>query len=136
MTKSETLQMRFDPDDARALRESAERSCMSLSKFVRHELEPAVVAAKVADIARSFGYIARVTLFGSMALHEHDDSSDIDLAIETDGPYKWMGEAGMGRFVGRIEAACGRSVDVVKLKYCTPQFAEAVQREGRVVYER
>ena len=136
MTKSETLQIRIDSMDARCLRDAAQKEHMTLSKFVRHELEPAIISAKVADIARDFDYITRITLFGSMARHDHDERSDIDLAVETDGPYKWMGDRGMGRFVGRIEEDAGRSVDVVKLKYCTLQFAESVKREGRVVYER
>lgn len=136
MTKSEMIQLRFNPDDACCLRASAEKAQVSLSEYVRHELEPAIVAEKVAEIAPDFDFITRVMLFGSMARHEHGDDSDIDLAIETDGPYKWMGERGVGRFAGRIEAVAGRSVDVVKLKSCSPEFAESVMREGRLVYER
>ena len=136
MAKSETIQLRTDALDMRYLRIAAEGAQMSLSDFVRHELEPAIVAAKIADIAKDFSYIASAKLFGSMARGEQGADSDVDIAIETDGPYKWMGEQGMGRFIARVEEAVGRSVDVVKAKYCSPALAEEIDRDGRVVYVR
>ena len=136
MAKDDTLQLRIDARDMRYLRLASEKSQMSLSDFVRRELEPSIVAAKVADIAKDFGFITSVKLFGSMARGEQTDSSDIDIAIDTDAPYKWMGEQGMGRFISRIEEAAGRSVDVVKAKYCSAALAEEIARDGRVVYVR
>ncbi len=136
MAKSDTLQLRIDPFDMQYLRKASDGHQMSLSDFARHELEPAIVAAKVSDIARDFPFIKRVTMFGSMARGEHDSASDIDLAIETDGAYRWMGDAGMGRFVGRVEEATKRGVDVVKKKFCSTALAESIERDGRLVYER
>ena len=136
MSKSDVLQIRLDPADMQCLQRASAQACMPLSRFVRHKLEPTLVAAKIAAIASDFGYITRATLFGSMARGDHDEDSDIDIAIETDKPYKWMGDRGMGRFVARIEEATGRSVDVVKAKYCNPAIARAIEHDGRLVYER
>ncbi|MBQ9003266.1 MAG: nucleotidyltransferase domain-containing protein [Eggerthellaceae bacterium] len=136
MAKSETLQMRLDSDDMRCLRVASARSGMTLSDYVRRELEPSIVSAKIAEIARDFDYITTVTLFGSMARGEQTDDSDVDVAIETDAPYKWMGERGVGRFVARVEEAVGRSVDLVKTKYCSEDLAEEIERSGRTVYAR
>ena len=136
MTKDDTLQLRIDARDMRYLRLASENSQMSLSDFVRRELEPSIVAAKIADIAKEFSFITSVRLFGSMARGEQTDASDIDIAIETDAPYRWMGEHGMGRFVSKIEEAAGRGVDVVKEKYCSAALAEEIARDGRVVYAR
>lgn len=136
MTKSETLQLRIDPSDMKYLRQASEDARMPFPDFVRRQLEPAIVAAKIADIARDFGYIARAKVFGSFARGDQDAGSDIDIAVETDGPYKWMGEQGMGRFIARVEEATGRDVDVVKAKYCPEALAQAIEREGRLVYER
>lgn len=136
MTKDSTLQLRIDAHDMRYLRLASENAQMSLSDFVRRELEPSIIAAKIADIAKDFSFITSVTLFGSLARGEQTDASDIDVAIETDAPYKWMGEHGMGRFASRIEETAGRTVDVVKAKYCSAALVEEIARDGRVVYVR
>ena len=136
MAKDATLQLRIDARDMRYLRLASENSQMSLPDFVRRKLEPSIVAAKIASIAKDFSFITNVKLFGSMARGEQVDTSDIDIAIETDAPYKWMGEHGMGRFVSGIEKSTGRSVDVVKAKYCSAALAEEIARDGRVIYAR
>ena len=136
MAKDDTLQLRIDAQDMRYLRLASQKSRVSLSDFVRRELEPSIVAAKIADIAKDFAFITSVKLFGSMARGEQTDTSDIDIAIDTDAPYKWMGEQGMGRFVSKIEEVTGRSVDVVKAKYCSTTLAEEIERDGRVIYAR
>ena len=109
---------------------------MKVSDYVRHLIEPAIASAKIAEIARDFSYITKVVMFGSMARGDHGEGSDLDIAVETDGPYRWMGEHGMGRFIGRLEEATGRSVDVVKAKHCNAGLAAQIERDGRLVYER
>lgn len=136
MAKSDVLQVRLSPFDLECLQRASADAQMPLSSFVRRELEPAIVAVKIAIVARDFDYITRATLFGSMALGDHGADSDIDVAIETDKPYKWMGDKGMGRFIARIKEATGRDVDVVKAKYLKPEVAAVIEREGKVVYER
>ena len=136
MSKSETLQLRLDPDDMLHLRKASDAAGSKMSDFVRRLIEPAIISSKIAEIARDFDYITNIKLFGSMARGGHEADSDIDLSIETDGPYKWMGEQGMGRFVGRLEEATGRSVDVVKAKFCSAELAAEIERDGRLVYER
>lgn len=136
MAKNETLQLRINSIDMQYLRAASESAHMSLSDFVRRELEPIIVAAKIAEIAKDFSFIASIKLFGSMARGEQSDCSDIDIAIETDSPYRWMGDKGMGRFVARLEEAAGRNVDVVKAKYCSAALAEEIARDGRVVYAK
>ena len=136
MTKSDTLQLRLTAADMEALRRASKRACMKLSEFVRHQMEPVIVASMIAEIAADFDYITSVRLFGSVARGDHGPTSDIDVAIETDGAYRWMGERGMGRFVSRLEDATGRSVDVVKAKYCSPELSAEIDRSGRIVYER
>ena len=136
MPKSETLQLRINPDEMLHLRKASDAAGLKMSDFVRRLIEPAIVASKIADIAGDYGYITSVKLFGSMARGDHEATSDIDIAVETDGPYKWMGERGMGRFVGRLEEATGRSVDVVKAKYCGKELAAEIERDGKLVYER
>ena len=136
MAKSETLQLRLDPEDMLSLRKASEAAGEKMSDFVRHLIEPAIITSKIADIARDFDYITRIRLFGSMARGEHNADSDIDLAIETDGPYKWMGKRGMGRFVARLEDATGRSIDVVKTQFCNEELAAEIARDGRLIYER
>lgn len=136
MAKSETMQVRIDPDDLRCLRNRSEAAGMKVSDYVRHLIEPAVVAERIAEIASDYSFITKVVMFGSMARGDHGKDSDLDIAIQTDGPYRWMGECGMGRFVGRLEEAVGRGVDVVKSKNCSTELAAQIERDGRLVYER
>ena len=136
MAKSDVLQLRLDPFDMRCLRSASAKSGSSLSDFVRRQLEPSIIAEKIASIAGDFGYIVSVRMFGSMARGDFGDASDVDIAVETDGPCRWMGERGMGRFVRKIEDATGRSVEVVNPRYCSPTLAAEIARDGRLVYER
>ena len=84
MAKDDTLQLRIDAQDMRYLRLASQNSQMSLSDFMRRQLEPSIVAAKIADIAKDFSFITSVKLFGSMARSEQTDTSDIDIAIARD----------------------------------------------------
>lgn len=70
----------------------------------------------------------RIYLFGSWAHQEEKQSSDIDIAIETDKPldlYKW------NDLIEKIEeSTIPYKVDVVDLRHTSPKFAEKVKEEG------
>lgn len=80
--------------------------------------------------AQKYGLI-RVTLFGSFARGEADDSSDIDLVVETSRP---LGFA-RGAIYNELEQELGRPVDVVfGASNLYPFVREAYEREGITLY--
>jgi predicted nucleotidyltransferase len=65
---------------------------------------------EILRIARKHG-VARVQVFGSFARGEADESSDLDLLIEVEGPTPpWF----PGGLVADLEALLGRRVDVIE----------------------
>ncbi len=65
---------------------------------------------EILRIARKHG-VARVLVFGSFARGEADESSDLDLLIEVEGPtLPWF----PGGLVADLEALLGRRVDVIE----------------------
>lgn len=65
---------------------------------------------EILRIARKHG-VARVQVFGSFARGEADESSDLDLLIEVEGPTPpWF----PGGLVADLEALLGRRVDVME----------------------
>ena len=79
------------------------------------------------DIARRFG-ATRLLLFGS-ALTNPEKARDLDLAV--DGVPGWD----FFRMAAEIEERLGVPLDVVPLDVDDP-FVCAIERDGRVLYER
>lgn len=81
--------------------------------------------------AQEYG-LTRVVLFGSFARGEADDSSDIDLVVETPHP---LGFA-RGAIYNELERELGRPVDIVfGASNLYPFAREACEREGITLYE-
>ena len=75
---------------------------------------------EILRIARKHG-VARVQVFGSFARGDADESSDLDLLIEVEGPTPpWF----PGGLVSDLEALLGRRVDIVE--------PEALQEDTRM----
>ena len=83
-------------------------------------------AADGADIVRAY-------LFGSYARGEADDSSDIDLCIET-GPSFSLFNA--GAFAYNVERALGTSVDVTTERSLFPATRASMLADRVLIYER
>lgn len=99
-------------------------------------LDRAAIAEAVSSAAEPFPAISKVVLFGSYARGEARPDSDIDLRIVRDSqtPLSMMSIAA---FSEGVRAQTGKSVDVLSRRSIdNPELAEAVEREGVVVYER
>ena len=94
------------------------------------EIKTAVVSA-----ARSREAIQSVTLFGSYARCDAHDGSDIDLRIALD-PTMTFGLFALSSFGEEIKEATGKNVDVVSSEQLREEFAQAIAKEGVVLYVR
>ena len=94
------------------------------------EIKTAVVSA-----ARSREAIQSVTLFGSYARCDAHDGSDIDLRIELD-PTMTFWLFALSSFGEEIKEATGKNVDVVSSEQLREEFAQAIAKEGVVLYVR
>lgn len=94
-------------------------------------LEISTIRRSVQRVAQAYG-LTRVTLFGSFARGEADDTSDVDLVVETSRP---LGFA-RGAIYNELEEGLGRSVDIVfGAASLYPFVREAVERDGVTLYE-
>lgn len=76
--------------------------------------------------------LTKVTLFGSYARGDADDTSDVDLVIETSTP---LGFA-RGAIYNELEQELGCSVDLIfGASNLYPFVREAYDREGVTLYE-
>lgn len=94
------------------------------------EIKTAVVSA-----ASSRKAIQSVTLFGSYARHDARVDSDIDLRIELD-PTMTFGLFALSSFGEEIKEATGKNVDVVSSEQLREDIAQAIAKEGVVLYVR
>lgn len=93
------------------------------------------ITSTVQRIARCYPDIRRVTLFGSYARGEADETSDVDLRVEYD-PGSSFSIIDLAGFAEETKDALGRPVDVVSKRMLEPTFAEEIKRDGLVIYER
>jgi predicted nucleotidyltransferase len=100
-----------------------------------------VIAAQVLDKLRQCldpappGVVA-VYLFGSVARGQAGRSSDVDLAVLYDStPPATLEGLGL-ELAGELEAAIGRTVDLVVLNRAPPDLVHRVLRDGVLVVER
>ena len=94
-------------------------------------LQIADIQDAVRRTAQEYG-LTRVTLFGSFARGEADDSSDINLVVETSRPLGFAREA----IFRELEQELGRPVDIVFGASNLYSFVrEAYKREGITLYE-
>ncbi len=78
--------------------------------------------------------VAYALLFGSFARGTASAHSDLDIAIGCPGARFTVLE--LGDLVGRLEAAAGRTVDLVLLDEAAAGLAYRVFRDGKVLLER
>ena len=93
------------------------------------------IKTAVVSVARSREAIQSVTLFGSYARCDAHDGSDIDLRIELD-PTMTFGLFALSSFGEEIKEATGKNVDVVSSEQLREEFAQAIAKEGVVLYVR
>ena len=94
-------------------------------------LEISTIRRAVQRVAQAYG-LTRVTLFGSFARGEADDTSDVDLVVETSRP---LGFA-RGAIYNELEEELGRPVDIVfGATNLYPFVREAFERDGVTLYE-
>lgn len=93
------------------------------------------IKAAVTEAARKTPAIAKAILFGSYARGEATPESDIDLRIEVDDSQAF-GMVAFGSFADAVESKTEKSVDVVSARELKEGFAQEIEREGVVVYER
>lgn len=90
------------------------------------------VSRVVAPIAESHG-ITRVRLFGSRARGDNDRSSDYDFCIAYPPD---MTLCRLSDFVGELELALGRSVDIVPEHCMTDRLRYLIEGDMVTVYEQ
>lgn len=94
------------------------------------------VGKEIRGAAQPFSAIKRAVLFGSHARGDANEESDIDVRLELDES-KEFSLYDMVRFKKNLERQCGRSVDVITAANIENEnLAQAIEREGIVVYER
>ncbi|MDM8299903.1 nucleotidyltransferase family protein [Collinsella tanakaei] len=94
-------------------------------------LEISTIRHAVQRVAQAYG-LTRATPFGSFARGRADDSSDVDLVVETSRP---LGFA-RGAISNELEEELGRPVDIVfGAANLYPFVREAFEREGVTLYE-
>lgn len=89
--------------------------------------------AAVRDVLASEPRVAYGLVFGSCARGADHAHSDLDIAV---GVSAALGTHDLGDLIGRLEAASGRTVDLVLLNEATMALAYRVFRDGVVVFER
>ena len=74
-------------------------------------------------------------LFGSTARGSAHAGSDLDVALGL-APGVRLDAAALGELISTLEAATGRTIDLVLLDEAPPALAYRVFRDGQVVFER
>lgn len=106
----------------------------------QHEAIPSVLSLSdiktvVSSEAARFAGIARVVLFGSYARQEATPESDIDLRIVYDDGRLTLLD--LSAFSEAIRERTGKKVDIVsRANLGDDAFAQAVERDGVILYER
>ncbi|MDO4291248.1 MAG: nucleotidyltransferase domain-containing protein [Eggerthellaceae bacterium] len=99
-------------------------------------LDVEAISTIVRDEAPKFPAIRRAILFGSFAREEATEQSDVDIRLELDDRGKFS-LYDLARFQKAIEQRTSRDVDVVTAReIANENLAQAIEREGVVVYER
>lgn len=99
-------------------------------------LEPAAVHPAIVHIVarlRRMPVVERCVLFGSRARGDHDRRADIDLAIACPNasPADWA------RIWSMVDdAPTLLAIDLVRLEEAPEPLRQAIEREGRTLYER
>ena len=80
-------------------------------------------------------FVDRVMLFGSRARGDHDDRSDIDIAVFCDeaSDDEWLQ---LLDFLGEERIDTLRKVDCVRFDQCNAALRENVLTEGVILYEK
>lgn len=81
--------------------------------------------AVILGIAAKHG-ARNVRVFGSVARHQDDEKSDIDLLVDFAPDVSLFDHAAL---IEELEAALGRKVDVVSERALRPRFRERITRE-------
>ena len=90
------------------------------------------VKQAVLDVSPMFD-IERVYLFGSFARNQQNETSDIDLCLETGDRFSLINVA---NFSDEIQTLTGRKVDVVTERSLYPHVRKSMLEERALLYER
>ena len=91
-----------------------------------------LISSAVADAAAGAD-VERVYLFGSYARGDAHGLSDVDICVDA-GPTFSLFSA--GKLAAAVEAATGKSVDVVSERSLFPSARESMLKDRVLVYER
>lgn len=94
-------------------------------------MEVSEIQQKITPILRSHG-IKRASIFGSRARGNAREDSDVDLVVQLGKP---MGLVAYGRFVGELEKALEREVDVVTEQGLSKHIRQYVEKDLTAIYE-
>jgi predicted nucleotidyltransferase len=75
-------------------------------------------------------------LFGSVARREHDDTSDVDVAVLYDRPQPRTLEGLPLDLEAQLERLLGRTVQVISLDEAPPDLVYRVLRDGHLLLDR
>ncbi len=156
------LSVRMDGETKEAFAAFCEKVGMSVStavnlfarKTIREQRIPFVVSLQSAELQQNsplalreivqavkdsaclFPAINKVVLFGSYARGEANASSDIDLRILYDEQARFSA-MNLAAFAHEVEAATGKSVDVISRRNIdNAELEAAIKEDGVTIYER
>jgi predicted nucleotidyltransferase len=89
-------------------------------------------ARRVVEADARLGY---AVIFGSEARGDRHARSDVDVAVGASGGRK-LSALELGDIASRLEAAAGRSIDIVDLESAPAALAYRIFRDGQVILER
>lgn len=94
------------------------------------------VIGEIRSVLQRFPAVDRAYLFGSFARGTYRDDSDIDIRLDIDRT-KSFNLHDVSQCSKQIEQLTGRSVDLVTAAVIkNKQLAEAIERDGVLIYER
>lgn len=95
----------------------------------------ASIADRVAAAVKDNLAVLRVYLFGSRARGNADDYSDVDLRVVLDRSIPF-GMFDLGNLYGSLRRSLGCEVDLITSDTLDAAFANAIERDKVLVYER
>lgn len=99
-------------------------------------LEVADIGAAVARASANYPAIRKAILFGSYARGEATPESDVDVRIQYDPNVKFS-LLDLSGYHNDLESALRRQVDIVSARELSDKaFADAIERDGVIIYER
>ncbi|HEX7063441.1 MAG TPA: nucleotidyltransferase domain-containing protein [Bacillales bacterium] len=95
---------------------------------------PVKLKKEIIDVVSGYSGVDKVILFGSRARGDHDERSDVDLAVQ--GPDLSHKDWVQLSLTLEDDLDSLLFVDVVRVEATPERLLASIQKEGRMIYER